>query len=228
MRVSTLRAWIGIEMNEVSWKEKVVSVVGGMVAILAVIGISRDLVGGSGANVLIGSMGASAVLLLAVPHGALSQPWPALAGHLVSATIGVTAAEVFGPTAFAGALAVGLSIGAMHQFRFIHPPGGATALAAVLGGPAVRDLGYSFVWRPVMLNALTIVVIAVLFNALFPWRRYPAQLVRRRRVDAATPAPAPGPSHDAVVAALRQLDSFVDITEDDLVRLVQILSARTA
>jgi CBS-domain-containing membrane protein len=113
----------------------------------------------------------------------------------------------------------------MHLCRCIHPPGGATAITAVIGGSAVTDLGYAFVWRPVMLNALTIALVAVLFNALFPWRRYPAYLVRRRRIAAATVGERDLPSHEEVVAALRSLDSFIDVSEDDLVHLYRILSA---
>jgi CBS-domain-containing membrane protein len=129
------------------------------------------------------------------------------------------------PTELAAALAVALAIGAMHLCRCIHPPGGATAITAVIGGSAVTDLGYAFVWRPVMLNALTIALVAVLFNALFPWRRYPAHLVRRRRIAAATVGEPGLPSHEEVVAALRSLDSFIDVSEDDLVHLYRILSA---
>ena len=111
-------------------------------------------------------------------------------------------------------LAVGLAIGAMHVGKCIHPPGGATALTAVVAGPAVSKLGYSFVVRPVLLNAVTIVVVAVAFNALFAWRRYPAHLVRRCR-----PPVGDDVSHEQILTALRSLDSFVDITEDDLLRL---------
>ncbi len=217
--------WLGVELDEVSWREKVVSIVGGGVALLAVVGISRHALGLEGASSLVASMGASAVLLFAVPHGALSQPWPVLAGHLASALIGVTCARLIGNTELAAACAVGLAIGVMHQLRAVHPPGGATALTAVVGGRAVSSLGYSFVWRPVLLNALTILAIAVLFNGAFPWRRYPTHLARR-------PAPSTGTvsgepvAHEDVVAALRSIDSFVDITEEDLLRLHRILSTR--
>lgn len=221
--MTALRAWLGVELDEVSWWEKVVSVVGGAVAILAILLVSHHLLGLSGPPMLVASMGASAVLLFAVPHGALSQPWPLVAGHVASALIGVTCARLIGNQELAAACAVGLAIGAMHQFKFIHPPGGATALTAVMGGPAVRELGYSFVWRPVLLNVAVILAVAVLFNLPFRWRRYPAHLARRGR-------PAIDPqelTHDEVIEALRSLDSFIDITEDDLRRLFHILSTRT-
>ena len=203
-----------------SRREKAVSLIGGMLAIIVVIAICRDALGLSGAAALIASMGATTVLLFGVPHGSFSQPWPVLGGHLCSAIIGVACARWIGHGEVAAAAAVGLAILVMHQLRCIHPPGGATALVAVIGGPAVYALGWSFVWHPVMVNALVLVAIAVAFNAPFPWRRYPSALVRP-----ATPVPAGAReiSHEQVVDALREIDSLVDITEDDLIRLVQIL-----
>lgn len=218
--MNALSRWFGVELDEVSWKEKLVSAVGGALAILAVAVVSHRLIGLDGAPMLIASMGASAVLLFAVPHGQLSQPWPVLGGHLISALIGVSCAKLIPGIELAGACAVGLAIGAMHQFKCIHPPGGATALTAVIAGPAVTSLGYSFVWRPVLLNAGTIVVIAVVINWAFPWRRYPAHLVRRRALVASTPKP----SHEQILSAVRSIDSFVDVTEDDLIRLYQLMS----
>lgn len=212
--------WVGIELDEVSGREKLVSAAGGAIALLAIVGISHHLLGLDGAPMLIASMGASAVLLFGVPHGQLSQPWPVLAGHVGAAVIGVTSARWISNTELAGAVAVGLTIAFMHQFKCIHPPGGATALTAVVAGPAVTSLGYSFVWQPVLLNALTIVAIAVVFNAPFAWRRYPAHWSRRLH----TRDPNPDVSHGEIVAALRQMDSFIDVTEDDLTQLVHLLA----
>lgn len=107
----------------------------------------------------------------------------------------------------------------MHVLKCIHPPGGATALTAVIGSAEVHDLGFEFVIRPVALNVVVMVLVAVGFNSLFAWRRYPATAAKR-------PA-APGaadPSHADVLAALRSIDSFVDVTEDDLMRLVSLLT----
>lgn len=121
-------------------------------------------------------MGASAVLLFAVPHGQLSQPWPVLGGHLISAFIGVACAKWIPNLTLAAPVAVALAIGAMHYLRCIHPPGGATALTAVIGGPALRALGFHYVVTPVLLDTLAILLVAVLFNGFFAWRRYPAVL----------------------------------------------------
>lgn len=223
-RTSTLpavrvAAWLGIELDEVSTTEKVVSGAGGAVAIVTVYLVSQHALGQSGAAMLVASMGASAVLLFAVPHGQLSQPWPVLAGHVVSALIGVFVSEMVAWRPAAAGLAVGGAIFAMHLLKCIHPPGGATALTAVIGGARVWDLGYGFIWHPVVVNVVCILVVAVAFNAFFPWRRYPKALNR--------PRSAPGadePTHDEIVTALRTLDSFIDVTEDDLRRLVSLLA----
>lgn len=224
-----LHRWLGIELIEVSLAEKLVATLGGGLALLALVGITTQVVPGAGGRAVIASMGASAVLLFAVPHGALSQPWPVLGGHLLSAFIGVLCARSIDHPALAAACAVGFAIGAMHHFRCIHPPGGATALTAVLGGPAIYDLGFHYVLMPVMANGLAMVLLAVLINAFFPWRRYPAAFNRpavpppSHRPEDPTP-----PTHEEIVAALRSLDSFVDISEKDLLRLIEILRPHRA
>lgn len=215
----TLAEWIGVELDPVSSKEKYVSAIGGCLAIGLVALIHQYTLPPGGGSMLVASMGASAVLLFGVPHGALSQPWPVLAGHAVSAAIGVICARWIPAQPLAAGCAVGISIGVMHQLKCIHPPGGATALTAVIGGPGVAALGFSYVWRPVLADAVSMVAIAVAFNGAFHWRRYPAMLGRRLQ-----PVEAGGISHAAVVEALRGLDSFVDVTEDDLVQLVRVLS----
>jgi CBS-domain-containing membrane protein len=212
---------LGIELDEVSWREKAVSLAGGFVAMIALIAITEDALGLTGVSALIAPIGASTVLLFGVPRGALSQPWPVIGGHLCGAIVGVACAKAIDGPELAAAIAVGLSIGLMHQLRCLHPPGGATALVAVLGGPAITSLGWGFVWHPVLFDALALVGIAVAFNACFPWRRYPAGL-RHRAVAASSTAQVV--THERVVAAFRSLDSFVDITEDDVVRLVELLN----
>jgi len=220
----SLQRWLGIELIEVSLAEKFIATLGGGLALLTLVGITGQVLPGAGGPTVVASMGASAVLLFAVPHGALSQPWPVLGGHLLSAFIGVLCARSIDNPAWAAACAVGFAIGAMHYFRCIHPPGGATALTAVLGGTAIHDLGFHYVLLPVMANAFAMVLLAVLINAFFPWRRYPAAFNRP-----AVPPPLHGPgdpappTHEEIVAALRSLNSFVDISEEDLLRLIEIL-----
>ncbi|MBU1192668.1 MAG: HPP family protein [Gammaproteobacteria bacterium] len=175
---SVLRALrsLGPSFKRTGHLEKWLSLSGGLAGMLGVLLISEAQLGLNASAGLVASMGASAVLLFAVPHGPLSQPWPVFGGHLVSAVVGVACAQMITQPLLAAGFAVALAIGAMAYLRCIHPPGGATALTAVAGGDAVHALGYHYVVTPVMLNAITILFIAVLFNYLFPWRRYPAVL----------------------------------------------------
>jgi CBS-domain-containing membrane protein len=216
-------ALIGLEADTTSHAEKIVSAAGGFAGIIMIAMTSWHFIGSDAATLIVASMGASAVLLFAVPHGPLSQPWQVMGGHLVSAVIGVTVALLVPGTLVPAALAVALAIGAMHYLRCIHPPGGATALSAVIGGPAVHALGYQYVLTPVLLNAGIILLTAMLFNYPFPWRRYPARLGRK---PAAENPPAltaiggaPEISHTDLEYALRKMNIYVDVTEEDLSRI---------
>lgn len=221
-----IRAWLGIEVNAVSHAERLISTLGGFLGILLILVSSWAVLGDrEAALLLVASMGASAVLLFAVPHGALSQPWALIGGHTVSAFIGVTCAMLVPNLFIAAALAVGLAIGAMHYLHCIHPPGGATALTAVIGGPAVHAMGFQFLVTPVLLNAAIILLTAIGANYFFAWRRYPAVLARNRHSEVETDKKhlAEGSlSHSDLEYALRQIDSVLDISEQDLARVYQL------
>lgn len=220
-RLAALARLVGIENIPVSHAERLISAAGGVAAIYLLFALERGLLGDVGAALVVASMGASAVLLFAIPHGALSQPWAVLVGHGVSAVIGVTVAKLVPETVTAAALAVGLSIGVMHYLRALHPPGGATALTAVIGGAEVHALGLQFVLTPVLLNAVIMVALAVAINAAFAWRRYPAAF---RRAVPSPPASAASRdmTHADFTAALARIGTFIDIDEADFVRLMQL------
>ena len=217
-----LARWLGMETRPVSHAERWISGAGGVAGIGAVVAASTWVLGPAAALPVVASMGASAVLLFAVPHSPLGQPWNVAGGHLVSAVVGVTVARWVPHPALAAPLAVGAAITAMHYLRCIHPPGGATALVAVIGGPAVTALGYRYVVAPVALNAAAILLTAAVFNAPFPWRRWPAVLAR-------APSPLPGRepiAHEDFVYALSQMNSFIDVSEDDLLTIYDLATRR--
>lgn len=224
-----LRLWLGIERSTTSHGEKWISGIGALLGILSVYWIARwtfpqGFTGTPGGALMLTSMGASAVLLFAVPHGALSQPWAVMGGHLVSALVGVTCQKMFPDQAWTAALAVGVAVGAMHYLRCIHPPGGATALAAVIGGEQVHALGYHYLLAPVMINVAAIMLAALAFNAFFPWRRYPAHIHKRAQV---VPATQPAQrqfelTQEDLYAAMEQLNSYVDITSESLTELLEL------
>jgi CBS-domain-containing membrane protein len=123
---------------------------------------------------LIGSFGASAVLLYGAPSSPLAQPRNLLGGHLLSALVGVLIFQLAGTTLWlASALAVALAIMVMHLTRTLHPPGGATALIAVIGSEALHRLGFLYALVPVGLGAVCLLLVALLVNNLASDRRYP-------------------------------------------------------
>lgn len=218
---------LGVQLNPISHVERVVSTLGGFLGIFAVYYVTQYFLGNESAALLVASMGASAVLLFAVPHGALAQPWNVFGGHIVSAIVGVTCAIWIADSVLAAAASVGLAIGVMHYLRCIHPPGGATALTAVVGGPAVHALGYQFVLTPVLINVLIILLVAVLFNALFHWRRYPVFLAEKKsEIDFPDDERRAPISHEDFVRALREIDTFIDVTEEDLLKIYVLATGK--
>ena len=211
---------IGIDLEKVSHHERIISAVGGFLGIAGILLVSTSVLPPASAGLIVASMGASAVLLFAVPHGKLSQPWALIGGHLISACIGVTVGKLVPETTLAAALAVGLAIGVMHYTRCIHPPGGASALAAVVSGSKVHALGYMYVLTPVALNVAIILLVAILVNLPFAWRRYPAGL--KMLMARLKPEPTrklheqPGIQVNDIRYAIQQMDIVVDVTDDDL------------
>jgi CBS-domain-containing membrane protein len=125
-------------------------------------------------TLLIGSFGASAVLVYGAIKSPLAQPRNLIGGHIISAVVGVACQHFFGHTIWlAAALAVSLAIVAMLSTKTLHPPGGATALIAVVGGPKIHDLGYLYAFVPAGTGALMLLIIALVVNNLSANRRYP-------------------------------------------------------
>lgn len=130
---------------------------------------------------LIGSFGASCVLVYGVIQSPLAQPRNLVGGHLVSAFIGVTVHKLLPDLIWVAApLAVSLSIVLMQITKTLHPPGGATALIAVTGSAEIKNLGYLYVISPVLSGALILLIIALIFNNLTSKRSYPSQFSRRK------------------------------------------------
>ncbi|HWR73127.1 MAG TPA: HPP family protein, partial [Nitrospirota bacterium] len=125
-------------------------------------------------TLLIGSFGASAVLVYGAIKSPLAQPRNLLGGHVISGLIGVACYQLFGQTVWlAAALAVSLAIIAMLATKTLHPPGGATALIAVVGGDNIHALGFLYAFVPAGLGALVLLIVALLVNNISKDRRYP-------------------------------------------------------
>lgn len=123
---------------------------------------------------LIGSFGASSVLIYGAIQSPLAQPRNLIGGHLVSAIIGVTVYKFIPDLLFLTApLAVAMSIIVMQITKTLHPPGGATALIAVIGTEKIKALGYFYVLSPVLSGSVILLVVALVFNNITHHRKYP-------------------------------------------------------
>ncbi|MAN76441.1 MAG: hypothetical protein CML24_04405 [Rhizobiales bacterium] len=203
----------------VSLAEASRAALGALVGILITGLITRVSMGEESlAPMLIAPMGASAVLLFAAPSSPLAQPWSILAGNCIAAAIGVTVAELVGDPILAAALALSLAIGAMLATQSLHPPSGAVALTAVLGGPAVLELGYGFVFWPVAVNSLVLVIAVMAFNRL-TGRIYPA--VAEKGADASARAGLLDVQPTDVKDVLRQYDEIVNVAPEVLEQLLE-------
>ncbi|MBZ9705210.1 HPP family protein [Mesorhizobium sp. ESP7-2] len=205
-------------------RERILACIGATIGI-ALTGVISGLAMGGGPHValLVAPMGASAVLLFAVPASPLAQPWSIIGGNSISALVGVTVAHFVHDPVMASGLAVALAIAAMSFTRCLHPPGGAAALTAVLGGPAVISAGFLFPFVPVALNSTILVALGLLFHKLAR-RNYPHVAAPAANSHGTADPPAQhraGFRPEDIDAALTALDETFDVDRDDLERLLR-------
>lgn len=154
--------------------EILISWIGAFIGIGAVAFMNFNILGETDKLMIIGSFGASAVLVYGAIKSPLAQPRNLVGGHVVSAIIGVASYKLMGGNlCVASAFAVATAIAAMHATRTLHPPGGATALIAVIGSQKVHALGFLYVLMPVALGALVLLVVSLAVNNIPKNRRYP-------------------------------------------------------
>jgi CBS domain-containing membrane protein len=202
----------------ISWLERLRACGGALLGLLAAGFATRLLVGAGGPlPLLLAPMGASAVLLFGVPASPLAQPWPVLAGNVVSAGIGILCAGWIPDPLLAAPVAVAAAIGAMLALRCLHPPGGAVALLTATGGPAIQAAGWGFALNPVGVNSALLVLAAIAFNTL-AGRRYPhaPQAAPGHQTRDPEPAQRLGFSTADLDAVLQRRDQVLDIARDDL------------
>lgn len=210
------------EAAPLSLRERLRSAGGALVGILATGLLCRAALGSETAlPVLIAPMGASAVLLFAVPASPLAQPWSIVGGNAVAAFVGVTMAMMVPNPFVAAALAISVAIALMMFLRCLHPPSGAVALTAVLGGAPIRDLGYGFALWPVAANSLLLLAVALLFNNL-TGRAYPHVLPKPTGHGTGDPAPSAraGITPSDIDAVLKDFDQVLDVRRSDLEAIV--------
>lgn len=171
-------------------------------------GLSLGWKGASPGPWLMAPLGASTVLVFALPSSPLAQPWAVVGGNMVSAAVGIACASWLPGPWVAATVAPAAAIAAMMATRSLHPPGGAVALLMVL--LQVHDA--SFLFHPVGLNSLLLVLAGTVWNSL-TGRPYP---------HAQSPAPAmkPAATEADLDAVLARYNQVLDLPRDELVQLL--------
>ncbi|MBF0495889.1 MAG: HPP family protein [Deltaproteobacteria bacterium] len=158
-----------VRLSEVAW-----SWIGAFLGIAAVAYINESILAGTGLIMMVGSFGASAVLIYGAIKSPLAQPRNLIGGHLIGALIGVTSYQMLSTYLWlAASIGVATSIAVMHMTKTVHPPAGATALIAIIGDKKIHDLGYMYVLMPIGAGILIMLLIALVVNNIPKTRRYP-------------------------------------------------------
>ena len=157
-------------LSEIFW-----SGLGSIIGIGLVAYISSKFFNPYDLTLLIGSFGASAVLIYAAIKSPLAQPKNLMGGHILSGFVGVASYKLLGhiDMPLAEAVAVSFAIMLMYSTKTLHPPGGATALIAVIGGKGIYNLGFLYPFIPAGLGAFVMLIVALVVNNLSKYRKYP-------------------------------------------------------
>ncbi len=159
----------GVSLSEILW-----SWIGAFLGISSVAYVHYRWLESSDLALIIGSFGASAVLIYGAVKSPLAQPRNLIGGHVLSGFVGVASYQLLSSnTWMAAAVAVATAIALMHATKTLHPPGGATALIAVIGSQKIHALGYLYPVIPAGLGAAIMLAIALIVNNIPSSRRYP-------------------------------------------------------
>jgi CBS domain-containing membrane protein len=170
--------------------------------------------------IMLGSSAAAAVLLYAVPHSPMAQPWPVVGGNLLSGLVGWTCSMLIPDPVIAGACAVGLAVFLMHLSHCLHPPGGATALIMVLGAEQFHLHGWGWAAGTVVANTILSLLLALTINNLIPGRSYPMH----RHAIKPRAAGSSSLGQEDIEWALTQMDGVIDVSEEDLLDIYRLAS----
>jgi len=200
-------------------RDRIISGLGALIGIVATGQLITVLLGAGGhMPLMIAPIGASAVLVFAAPASPMAQPWAVFAGSTVSALAGVAVAQLHAEPMLAAGLAVGAAICAMALLRCLHPPGGAVALSAVMGGPAILASGWSFALTPVAVESALLLIMAWSFHR-FSGHSFPH--VAKHVAD----PPEPLPGDFSRIDLRRAIEDYPDILDVDFADLEEVLLA---
>lgn len=222
--LSTLRG-LTPRMAGASFRDRSIACLGALIGI----GITGLVTGWAVGNLahlplLVAPLGASAVLLFAVPASPLAQPWSIIGGNTISALVGIAVAHMVPDKAIAAGIAVAAAIAVMSLLRCLHPPGGAASLLGVLGGPAAASWSFSFAIVPVALNSILLVVLGLIFHR-FTRHSYPHKAQAAMATTHGTANLPPQLRMELteadIDAALAEGGEPLDISRDDLHRILR-------
>lgn len=199
-------------------RERWSSALAGLFGMLLMQAVLAVIPAGPGISYLLAPLGASAVILFALPHSPLAQPWSVGGGLVISAFIGFFCGLWITPGFLAIAVALGLAIWLTAWLRCIHPPGGAMAVVFALGAQQ-----HSVSLQTAGLNAIAALVAVLVVNNLVPGRRYPQCIPTAPQRKARQPRRSI--THEDLQHALGELDTYLDISEDDLVGIYDLATA---
>lgn len=206
--------WLFPVQFPMSRTESIVSAVAAALTIIANAWISNYVLPPEYQVFLAASMGASTLLAMVAYRSPMSQPWAILGGHLVAAIVGLAAILFVEEVVMAAAAAMALTILAQLLLRCLHAPGGGTALLPVLGGGAILEEGFGFVFV-VVVNSLVLIVFAIIFNNLRPGRRYPVPPGTDESYSAR------GYTQDELEEAVKSVAGALDVAPEKLDRISQ-------
>ncbi len=219
MSIRSYLSPFGIHTAQTSVAEKLRSGLSGGIAILLLM-LALHYLPQATTLFIVASMASSAAVLYALPHSPLAQPWNLVGGHLVSALAGLLCSLFIPEPILAAGAAVGLAILTMEFLRCLHPPSASTALMMVLASSQLHDMGWQWAIYIVAINAGISLLLALVINNVLPGRRYPMRAVP----EPATPLPPPAVALEQADLewALKQLDSVIDVSEEDLAEIYRL------
>jgi len=187
-RFSRISRYVIYKETLIDFHENLLSFTGSMLGIGLIAFIQSYHLADADNVMLIGSFGATSVLIFGIIQSPLAQPRNLVGGHLLSAVIGVTVSKYVPDILWITApLAVSLAIVIMQMTKTLHPPGGATALIAVIGSDSIKSLGYFYVLSPVMSGVFIMLIVALIFNNMSSKRNYPSSTAFNKRLNKLSP-----------------------------------------
>ena len=209
-----------LEINSI---ERYRAALGAFVGILVTGVVSYFFDGWKDSFYLIAPMGASAVLLFALPASPLAQPWSVFVGNTIAALVGVACSLWIANPFVAAAVAVSLAIFFMFMTRSLHPPSGAIALYVVLAGAEIHKLGFYYLLFPVGLNSLILVIVAIIYNhsTRHPYPHRQKKHRNKHHTRDLVPTSRSGFNSLDLDEVLSQYNETLDISREDLEFLIK-------